>query len=252
MVFRMVDLLKGKTVLITGSGRGIGRAIAEVCAKEGANVVISDIAESAKKTADEIAKKYNVKTSAVIGDVAEQEDAQKMAEAAVKLSDNGKIWGIVNNAGITRDATFKKMTEDQWNLVMHVNLKGVFWCTKAVLPHLEEGGAIVNISSIVGKGGNFGQTNYCTTKAGLVGFTKALAKEMARSNIRVNAIQPGFIKTPMTDKIPEKVVDKLLPMVPLGRWGQPEDVANAVLFLLSEMSSFMTGTVIEVAGGMFM
>ncbi|MBD3229043.1 MAG: SDR family oxidoreductase [Candidatus Lokiarchaeota archaeon] len=249
----MVNLLKEKTIVITGAGRGIGKAIAEVCAKEGANVVLGDIdEESAKNSAKEIAEKYNVKAAGIGGNVANKEDAEKMASAAIELDKNRKIWGLVNNAGITRDSFFKKMTEEQWDQVMNVNLKGVFWCTKAVIPHIEDGGSIVNISSIVGKGGNLGQTNYCTTKAGLVGFSKALAKEMARNSVRVNAVQPGFIKTPMTDKIPQKVVDKLLPLVPLGRWGQPEDVANSVLFLLSDLSSFITGAVIEVAGGMFM
>ncbi|MHA1270719.1 MAG: 3-oxoacyl-ACP reductase FabG [Candidatus Helarchaeota archaeon] len=249
----MVNLLKNKTILITGAGRGIGKAIAEICAKEGANIIISDIdADSVISAAKELEEKYNIKARGVAGNVANKDDAMKMGEIAAELG-NGKIWGLVNNAGITRDAMFKKMTEEQWDLVMDVNLKGVFWCTKAIIPYMEEGGgSIVNISSIVGKSGNIGQTNYCTTKAGLIGFTKALAKEMARKNIRVNAIQPGFIKTPMTDKIPQKVVDKLLPLVPLNRWGMPEDVANAVLFLLSDMSSFITGITIEVAGGMFM
>jgi len=245
-------MLKGKSVIVTGSGRGIGRAIAEMCAKNGANVVIADIdEETAKKTASEIAEEYDVQAKAVVGDVSKKEDAEALAEAGKELG-GGEIWGIVNNAGITQDALLRKMTEKQWDLVMKVNLKGVFLCTKAAIKYMPEGAAVVNISSIVGKSGNIGQTNYCASKAGVVGFTKALAKEYARKKIRANAIQPGFIKTPMTDAIPDKVVNKILKQVPVGEMGTPEDIAKAALFLLSDMSSYITGTVVEVAGGMNM
>ena len=245
-------MLKDKTVIVTGSGRGIGKGIAEKCAENGANVVIQDIVEeTAKATAEEIAEKYNVKTTHVVGDVSKKEDAEKIAAAGKELG-GGKIWGLVNNAGITRDSFLKKMTEDQWDLVMKVNLKGVFLVTQACIGNIEEGGAVVNISSMVGKAGNMGQANYCATKAGVLGFTKAVAKEYARNKIRVNAIQPGFIKTPMTAKIPEKVVKGFLAQIPFHEMGTPEDIAKAALFLLSDLSSYITGFSIEVAGGLFM
>lgn len=245
-------MLKDKTVIVTGSGRGIGKAIAEKCAENGANIVIQDIVEdTAKATAEEIAQKYGVKTVHVVGDVSKKEDAQKIAAVAKELG-GGKIWGLVNNAGITRDSFLKKMTEDQWDLVMKVNLKGVFLVTQACIEDIEEGGGIVNISSMVGKAGNMGQTNYCATKAGVLGFTKALAKEYARKKIRCNAIQPGFIRTPMTDKIPDKVVEKFLAQIPFHEMGTPDDIANSALFLLSDLSRYITGFSIEVAGGLFM
>lgn len=207
--------------------------------------------EDAKKTAEEIATKYGVKAIGVVGNVSKKDDAIKLATAAKELG-GGKVWGLVNNAGITKDAFLKKMTEEQWDAVMTVNLKGIFLVTQAVIEDIEEGGAVVNISSMVGKSGNMGQTNYCASKAGVIGFTKALAKEYAKKNIRCNAIQPGFIKTPMTETIPEKVVQGFLTQIPLNRMGMPEDIAKACLFLLSDMSSYITGISIEVAGGLFM
>ncbi len=250
--YNVINMLKGKSVIVTGSGRGIGKAIAEKCAENGANVVIADIdKDSAEATAKEIAEKYGVKAKAVVGDVSKKENADALAEAAKEIGD-GKIWGLVNNAGITQDSMLSKMSEKQWDLVMAVNLKGIFLTTQSAIAHMTEGGSVVNISSIVGKAGNIGQTNYCASKAGVVGFTKALAKEYARKSVRSNAIQPGFIKTPMTDAIPEKVVEKLVSTIPAQTMGMPEDIANAALFLLSNMSKYITGTVIEVAGGMFM
>jgi 3-oxoacyl-[acyl-carrier protein] reductase len=247
-----MGLLTGKTVIVTGAGRGIGKGIAEVLAKEGANIVVSDIdAVSCESTAKEIVEKYGVKAVGIAGNVAKKDDAVKLAEKAKELGE-GKIWGIVNNAGITKDSMLKKMTEEQWDAVMAVNLKGIFLVTQAAIEYMTEGGSVVNISSIVGKAGNIGQTNYCASKAGVVGFTKALAKEYARKLVRSNAIQPGFIKTPMTDAIPEKVVTQLVATIPMQTMGMPEDIANAALFLLSDMSKYITGTVIEVAGGMFM
>lgn len=244
-------MLEGKTIIVTGSGRGIGKAIAETCAKNGADVVVQDIDESsANETAKELRENYGVKTAVVIGNVAKKEDAVKIAEAAKELG-GGKIWGIVNNAGVTRDALLRKMTEEQWDLVMSVNLKGIFLCTQAAIQYMTEGGSVVNISSIVGKAGNIGQANYCASKAGVVGFTKAIAKEYARNNVRANAIQPGFIKTPMTDAIPEKVVEKLIAGIPMKKMGLPQDIANTALFLLSDLSSYVTGSIVEVAGGVF-
>lgn len=247
-----MGLLTGKTVVVTGAGRGIGKGIAEVAAREGANVVVANIdAPSCDATAKELESKYGVKAVGVAGSVAKKEDALKIAEAAKSLG-NGKVWGLVNNAGITKDAMFKKMTEEQWDLVMSVNLKSLFLVTQPLIEMMTEGGSIVNISSIVGKAGNIGQANYCASKAGVVGFTKSLAKEYARKGVRVNAIQPGFIKTPMTDAIPEAVVQKLVAGIPMEKMGMPEDIANGCLFFLSNMSSYVTGTVLEVAGGMFM
>jgi 3-oxoacyl-[acyl-carrier protein] reductase len=246
-----MGLLDGKTVVVTGAGRGIGKGIAEILAAQGANIVVSDIdAASCEATAKELVEKFKVKAVGVAGNVAKKDDVVKLAEAAKGL--DGKLWGVVNNAGITKDSMIKKMTEEQWDAVMAVNLKGIFLVTQACLELMTEGGSVVNISSIVGKAGNIGQTNYCASKAGVVGFTKALAKEYAAKGIRANAIQPGFIKTPMTDAIPEKVVEKLVATIPMQKMGMPEDIANAALFLLSDMSKYVTGTVIEVAGGMFM
>jgi 3-oxoacyl-[acyl-carrier protein] reductase len=247
-----LGLLNGKTVIVTGAGRGIGKGIAEFCAKEGANVAIGDIdAPSAEATAKEIAEKFKVKTVGLAGNVAKREDVEKLVNAAKEIGD-GKLWGLVNNAGITKDSLLKKMTDDQWDAVMAVNLKGIYLCTQTAIQYMTEGGSIVNISSIVGKAGNIGQANYCASKAGVVGFTKAVAKEYARNGVRLNAIQPGFIKTPMTDAIPEKVVEKLVATIPLAKMGLPDDIANACLFLLSDMASYITGSVIEVSGGMFM
>ncbi len=244
--------LKEKTVVVTGAGRGIGKSIAEVCANEGANVVIADIdEETSQNTADEIAQKYNVKTVAVVGDISKKETSEKIAAAAKELG-GGKIWGLVNNAGITQDSFLSKMTEKQWDLVMDVNLKGMFLCTQALMPLMTEGGSVVNISSIVGKAGNMGQANYSASKAGVVGFTKSVAKEYARKKIRCNAVQPGFIRTPMTDKIPVKVVEKYLVSIPMNKMGLPEDIGNACLYLLSEVSDYVTGAILEVAGGLFL
>lgn len=248
-----MGLLTGKTIIVTGAGRGIGKGIAEVLAKEGANIVVSDIdAASCESTAKELVEKFGVKSVGIAGNVAKKDDAVKLAEKAKELGE-GKIWGIVNNAGITKDSMLLKMSEDQWDAVLNVNLKGVFLCTQAAIQYMtESGGSVVNISSIVGKAGNIGQTNYCASKSGVVGFSKAVAKEFARKGVRCNAIQPGFIKTPMTDAIPEKVVSQLVASIPMQTMGMPEDIANACLFLLSDMSRYITGTVIEVAGGMFM
>lgn len=245
----MTKLLDGKTIIITGGGRGIGKTIAERCAEQGANIAIGDIDPStAESTAKEIADKFNVKTIGLKSDVTNREDCQKMADAAKELGD-GKIWGLVNNAGITMDSTLKKMTDEKWDTVIAVNLKGVFLSTQTAIQYMTEGGSVVNISSIIGKIGNFGQTNYATTKSGVVGFTKALAKEYVRKGIRSNAVQPGFIDTPMVAKMPQKVIDMMLGMIPMQRMGKTEEIADAVIFLLSDMSSYTTGTVVEVAGG---
>ncbi|GAB4328785.1 MAG: 3-oxoacyl-[acyl-carrier-protein] reductase [Promethearchaeota archaeon] len=253
-----MGLLDGKVAIVTGSGRGIGKAIAEKLASEGASVVVADIDEaSAKETAEGLTS-AGMDAIGVQVNVADRASVKAMVAAA--LDKWGRVDVLVNNAGVTRDSMLAKMTDEQWDLVMAVNLKGVFYCTQETIGHMVEraqegaasNGKIVNISSTVGKSGNIGQTNYCASKAGVVGFTKALAKEYAKYAIQANAIQPGFIKTPMTDKIPEKVVQKFLAVIPLGRMGMPEDIANAVLFLASPLSDYMTGTVVEVTGGLNM
>ncbi len=245
----MEKLLEGKSILITGGGRGIGKTIAEKCAAEGANIVIGDIDEkTAEATANELEKKYEIKVIGLKSDVTNREDCEKLALAAKELGE-GKVWGLVNNAGITLDSTLKKMDDKKWDAVLAVNLKGVFLSTQTAIQYMEGGGSVVNISSIVGKIGNFGQTNYATTKAGVVGFTKSLAKEYARKNIRSNAIQPGFIRTPMTEKMPEKVITMMVNQIPMQKMGETEHVADAVVFLLSDRAAYITGTVLEVTGG---
>ena len=245
----MTKLLDGKTILITGGGRGIGKAIAEKCAEEGANIAIGDIdPKTAELTAKEIADKYGVKTVGIKSDVTNRDDCQLLADSAKDLGD-GKIWGIINNAGITMDSTLKKMTDDKWDTVIAINLKGIYLTTQTAIDYMVDGGSVVNISSIVGKVGNFGQTNYSTTKAGVVGFTKSLAKEYARKNIRSNAIQPGFINTPMVAKMPQKIIDVMLGMIPMQKMGESGNIADAAVFLLSDKSSYITGAVLEVTGG---
>ena len=244
----MDKLLKRKSVLITGGGRGIGKTIAEKCAAEGANIAIGDVDEkTAVSTANELIKKYKIEAIGLKSDVTNREDCEKLALAAKELGE-GKIWGLVNNAGITMDSTLKKMDDNKWDTVLAVNLKGVYLSTQTAIQYMEGGGSVVNISSIVGKIGNFGQTNYATTKAGLVGFTKSLAREYARKNIRSNAIQPGFIRTPMVEKMPEKVINMMVEQIPMQKMGETGHIADAVVFLLSERASYITGTVLEVTG----
>ena len=245
----MDKLLEGKSILITGGGRGIGKAIAQKCAEEGASIVVGDIdQQTAETTANELQKEYGIKAVGLKSDVTKREDCEKLALAAKDLGD-GKIWGLVNNAGITMDSTLKKMGDDKWDPVIAVNLKGVYLSTQTAIQYMEGAGSIVNISSIVGKIGNFGQTNYATTKAGVVGFTKALAKEYARKNIRSNAIQPGFINTPMVAKMPEKIIKMMVDQIPMQKMGESEHIADAVVFLLSERAAYITGAILEVTGG---
>jgi NAD(P)-dependent dehydrogenase (short-subunit alcohol dehydrogenase family) len=181
-------------------------------------------------------------------DVRNREDCEKIAFAAKDLG-QGKIWGLVNNAGITLDSTLKKMDDKKWDAVLAVNLKGIYLSTQTAIQYMDGGGSVVNISSIVGKIGNFGKTNYATTKAGVVGFTKSLAKEYARKNIRSNVIQPGFIRTPMTEKMPEKVITMMVNQIPMQKMGESEHIGDAVVFLLSDKAAYITGAVLEVTGG---
>ena len=242
--------LEGKVAIITGAGRGIGRATALLFASEGAKVVVADIdPEAAKKVADEIAASKGEALPTKV-DVSSPEDAEKMAKAAVDAF--GGIDVLVNNAGIIRDKTLLKMSHEEFNRVIEVNLKGVFNCTKAVVPHmLEKGsGVILNASSVVALYGNFGQTNYVASKCAVIGMTKVWARELGPKGIRVNAVAPGFITTNMTESIPEEVKNAIVSRIPLGRMGSPEDVAFVYLFLASDEARYINGAVISVDGGM--
>ena len=244
--------LTGKVALVTGAAQGIGRAIALLLARNGADIVVSDInLEKAEETAKEITA-IGPKATAVKVDVSNLSDVERMVEAIIeKLA---KIDILVNNAGITRDKLILRMTEDDWDAVLGVNLKGTFNCTKTVIRHMakQRSGKIVNIASVVGEMGNAGQANYSASKAGVIGLTKTIAREYAQRGINVNAIAPGYIETPMTDALPEKAKEELKRLIPMERLGKPEDVAEAVLFLVCEESSYITGQVLNVNGGIYM
>jgi 3-oxoacyl-[acyl-carrier protein] reductase len=245
--------LKGKTALITGSAQGIGKAIAVELAKAGCDVAISDInLEKAQETAAELANSYGVKTAAFKGNVASGEDAVKMVDDTV--AEFGKLDILVNNAGITRDNLIMRMKEEDWDLVLDINLKGSFNCAKAALKHMSKArsGRIINIASVVGAMGNAGQANYVASKAGLIGLTKTIAREYASRNVTANAVAPGFIDTAMTQALSEKVREELTKQIPLSRLGTPEDIAGAVKFLASDDAAYITGSVIHVNGGMYM
>lgn len=245
--------LEGKKALVTGASRGIGRAIALMLAANGADVAVNYAGSeaAAKEVAAEI-EAMGRKAIVIQADIASNEASTAMVEAAVK--EFGRIDILVNNAGITRDGLLMRMKEEDWDAVITTNLKGVFNCTKAAIKYMmkQKAGSIVNISSIVGVMGNAGQANYCAAKAGVIGFTKATAKEVAARGIRVNAIAPGFIKTDMTNVLSEKVVEGMLAGIPLNRLGETEDIAKAVLFLASEDANYITGQTLHVDGGMVM
>ena len=244
--------LAGKVALVTGAAQGIGRAIALLLAKQGADLVISDInLEKAQETAREI-EEMGRRALAIKVNVADLSEVEGMVETI--LQQFGRIDILVNNAGITRDRLILRMTEEDWDAVLDVNLKGTFNCTKAVIRHMakQKSGKIVSIASVSGEMGNPGQANYAASKAGVIGFTKTIAREFAARGINVNAIAPGFIQTAMTDAIPEKSRETLMQMIPMERLGTPEDVAQAVLFLVSESSSYITGQVLNVNGGIYM
>ena len=246
-------ILQGKTALITGGSRGIGRAIAIKLAENGSNVIINY--SSNKEAAEEVVKEiesHGVKALAVKCNITNSEEIKAMIDAIDEKFDTVDI--LVNNAGITKENLFLRMKEEDWESVMDVNLKGVFLCTKAVIRKMikQKFGKIINVSSVVGVAGNPGQANYCASKAGVIGFTKSLAKELGGKSIYVNAVAPGFIETDMTSELPEKVKTSMLDSVPLKRYGKPEDVANVVLFLSSDLSNYVTGQVIHIDGGMVM
>jgi 3-oxoacyl-[acyl-carrier protein] reductase len=244
--------LKGQVAIVTGSAQGIGQAIATALSQEGARLVISDIREeAAAATAKQLADTGR-ETMAVAANVADEASVKAMVEKV--LSSWGKVDILVNNAGITRDALLIRMKEADWDAVLDINLKGVFHCTKTVLPAMtkQRSGKIVNIASIVGVMGNAGQANYVASKAAVIGLTKTTAREYASRGIAVNAVAPGFIQTAMTDALSQDVRQRLMEQIPLGRLGTPQDVANAVLFLVSEQAAYITGQVLHVNGGMLM
>jgi 3-oxoacyl-[acyl-carrier protein] reductase len=243
--------ITGKVALVTGAGSGIGRCIVTLLAERGANVVVNDVsAESAEKTVQAITR-MGRKAIASNANVAKPEEVAEMFEAA--RAELGGVDILVNNAGITRDNFLLKMTEQEWDLVLDVNLKGVFHCCKFGAAFMAEQnyGKIVNITSASAQMGNIGQVNYAASKGGVISMTKTLAKELARFNITVNAVAPGFIDTPMTESVPDKVRDYLIKQIPLGRAGSPEDIANAVAFLASDQAAYITGQVLSCNGGMY-
>jgi 3-oxoacyl-[acyl-carrier protein] reductase len=244
--------LAGRVALVTGAAQGIGKAVALLLARNGADMVVSDInLEKAEETAKEV-QTLGRKALAIKVDVAKLADVEKMVEAI--LAQFGKVDILVNNAGIARDKLILRMTEEDWDAVLNINLKGTFNCTKTVVRHMskQKSGKIVNIASVVGEMGNAGQGNYAASKAGVIGFTKTIAREFAQRGINVNAIAPGYIETPMTDALPDKAKEELKRLIPMDRLGKPEDVAEAVLFLVSEASSYITGQVLNVNGGIYM
>jgi 3-oxoacyl-[acyl-carrier protein] reductase len=239
--------LEGRVAVVTGGAQGIGRATCRRFADDGASVVVADLAEDAgRQLADALG-------DAAVFQPCDVTDADSLAAAMQAAVDRfGGLDVLVNNAGITRDATLKKMTADQFDAVVDVNLKGVYLGTRAAVPHLEArgGGAVLSASSVVAHTGNFGQTNYVATKAGVIGMTKTWARELGRKGIRVNAVAPGFVATEMVKTVPEKVLGPLRDKTPLGRLGEPEDVAAAYAFLASDDARFITGAVLNVDGGL--
>ncbi len=245
-------VLEGKKAVVTGGAQGIGQAIAEMLAQAGADVVVADLdTERCQDTVDRV-RKHNRQALAVSTNVARWDDVKALVDQVVK--DWGRIDIFVNNAGITRDGLVVRMKEEDWNAVIQVNLTGTFYCTKAALGPMSKQryGRIVNMASVVGVMGNAGQANYAASKAAVIGLTKTIAREYASRNITVNAVAPGFIDTAMTQSLGEDVRDMLSKQIPLGRLGDPSDIAEAVRFLASDAASYITGQVLHVNGGMHM
>ena len=250
----MGTILKDRVALVTGAVGGIGRSISLHLAAEGAILALNYLVER-----DEDAEEYlkeltrqGFRASLYKADVSRSDEAVSLVEKVTK--DFGRIDVLINNAGITIDKAMKNMSPDQWDKVIGVDLSSVFYCSRAVIGQmLERGyGRIINISSVVGQKGNFGQTNYAAAKAGIIGFSKALALETAKKGITVNAIAPGFVKTAMTDKIPKDVMDKIVDSIPVGRLADPSEIARAIVFLADEKSSYITGQVMGISGGFYM
>jgi 3-oxoacyl-[acyl-carrier protein] reductase len=238
-----------RVAIVTGAGQGIGRAIALELAKDGIRVVVSDANhDTALQTAEEI-QSFGRQALAIKTDVANSGDVSEMVETAV--AEFGRVDILINNAGIARSGTLLKLTEDAWDEVLDVNLKGIFRTTKAVARHMMEAryGKIVNVSSIYGRTGVVGDSNYAASKAGIVGFTKSTARELARHDINVNAILPGMVDTPLLRGIPDRYLKPMIEEIPLRRVGTPEDIANVAAFLVSDEASYITGAAIEVTGG---
>jgi 3-oxoacyl-[acyl-carrier protein] reductase len=249
-----MKLLEGKTALITGASRGIGRGIAEKFASHGANIAFTfaNSVESAKALENELSTKYGIKIKGYQSNAAQLQEANDLIEAIGK--DFGDFDILINNAGITRDNLLMRMTEEQWDEVINVNLKSVFNLTKASVRNFLKlkRGSIINMSSVVGVTGNGGQSNYSASKAGIIGFSKSVAKELGSRNIRCNVITPGFIQTEMTHQLGEEVMKTWMEQIPLKRGGTTDDVADLAVFLASDMSTYITGQVISVCGGMVM
>jgi len=243
--------MKEKTALITGSAQGIGKTIALKLASLGANIALNDIAsqeENLKKLKQEIESK-GVKAQYFLSDVSDLTQCQEMAEKIKK--EFGQLDVLINNAGICKDRTLAKMSQEEWQKVIDIDLTGVFNVTKSCLPLIiPSKGKIINVSSVIGQRGNFGQTNYAAAKAGIIGFTKALSKEVGKFSVTVNAIAPGFIETRLTDNIPLQFKLMIKKLTSLGRFGKPEEVADLIAFLASDKSSFITGAVINIDGGL--
>ena len=247
-----MGLVTGRVAIVTGGAQGIGEAISMTLAKEGANIAVIDVnLEKAQATAENL-KKLGVEAEAYKADVSNTAEVEAVVDKIVDRFK--KIDILVNNAGVTRDNLLVRMTEAEWDLVIAINLKGTFNFTQKVgkVMMKQRGGSIINISSVIGLMGNAGQTNYAATKAGVIGITKSVAKELAKRNVRANAICPGYIQSAMTDKLTEDVKAKMLAFIPTGTMGTPQDVANIALFLASDMSNYVTGETIRVDGGMAM
>jgi 3-oxoacyl-[acyl-carrier protein] reductase len=245
-------MMSDKVAIVTGASRGIGRLIAIALAGQGVKVVVSARNIEALQSLTAEIKAQGGEALPVAGDVALEDDANNLIKQAVAAY--GQVDILINNAGITRDGLLLRMKDADWDAVLDTNLKGAFHCIRAVAKFMskQRSGRIINISSVVGEMGNPGQANYCASKAGLLGLTKSVARELARRNVTVNAITPGFIVTDMTDDMTDNAREALTEQIPLGRLGESEDVANAVLFLASDQSAYITGQVLGVNGGMYM
>ena len=245
-----MGMLEQKVVIVTGGAQGIGLCAAERFAAEGAIVAIWDFNAGKGSEAESQLRQKGHDVRFMQVNVTDMASVRATVETLIQ--ETGRIDVLVNNAGITRDASLLKMTEEQWQQVIDVNLGGVFHCTQAVAPVMVEqkSGCIINTSSVVGLYGNFGQTNYVATKSGVIGMTKVWARELGRKGIRVNAVAPGFIATDMVETIPENIIEQIVGKTPLARMGNPEDIANAYVYLASDMASFVSGTVLSVDGGL--